>query len=85
MLLFRQMSQNEPLPVSIQRVLTAPGIQLNAASRLQRLQQQVHLSIVAQGFKVSYALYQGGDGLFVDDAARAEGDCNPEAFLNTLL
>ena len=69
MLFFFQMRKDQPLPVPIQKILTAVGIKLNTASPLQRLQKQMHLRIVTQRFKMSDAFHRTCDRLFIDNAA----------------
>ncbi len=63
--LLLQMRQDQPLPVTVQHVLAAPGGRHHAAALGQGLQQQMHLSIVAQRLKVPHALHRGGDGLLL--------------------
>ena len=70
--LFRQMGQNQPLPVQIQLVGRAVSGKGQAAAPGGGLQQQVHFRIVAQGLEVSDALHGVCDGLPVADGALAE-------------
>ena len=71
-LLFLQMGENQPLPVQIQGVQAAHRVKDQTGTRLPRLQQQVHLRVVAQGLKVPDADDRRLDGLFVHDGAGAE-------------
>ena len=65
MLLLHQVGEDEPLPVQIQHVLTAQAAKDQPAAPGQRFQQQVYLGVVAQRFKVPYALHRRGDGLLI--------------------
>ena len=78
MLALHQVCENEPLPVAVQHVLGAHGVNLQPRPPLQRLQEQVHLGVVAQGLKVPHTFHRLGQGLQVDDAAGAEGDIQVE-------
>ena len=73
-----QVGQNQPLPVSVQRVRPAGGGKLHAAAALPRLKQQVNLSIVAQGLVMPHALNRCTERFFVEDAALPEADLQPE-------
>ena len=77
-LLFFQMGQHQPLPVFVQHLFPAVGGKLHPAAPGQRFQQQMHLGIVAQRLVVSYALHGLGDGLLIQNAARAKGYFQPE-------
>ena len=66
---FLQMGQNQPLPVPVQHVLAAGAGKLQAAARLPRFQQQMHLRIMAQWLEMPDALHSVGDGLLVQDLA----------------
>ena len=74
----RQMGQHQPLPVFRQRVGRTVRRQLDAAAPGPRLQQQMHLGIVAQRLIVADALHRRGDGFLIQNAALAEGDLQPE-------
>ena len=78
MLLFFQMGQHQPLPVFVQNLFPAVGGKLHPAAPGQRFQQQMHLGIVAQRLVVAYALHGLGDGLLIQNAARAKGYFQPE-------
>lgn len=49
----RQMGENQPLPVGVQHVLAAQGVEYQSTARCAGLQQQVDLGVVAQGLEVS--------------------------------
>ena len=83
--LFLQMGEDEPLPVAVQHVLAARRGAYHAAPPLAGLQQEVHLGIVAQRLIVAHALHRSGDGLFIKDAARAEGNRQVEPLLDHRL
>ena len=70
--------EDEPLPAALQHILRAGGIQHDAAAPLPRLQEQVNLGVVAQGFVVAHADHRGGDGLPVDDAPLVKADLQAE-------
>ena len=72
------MGQYQPLPVFIQHLFPAVGGKLHPAAPGQRLQQQMHLGIVAQRLVMPYALHGLGDGLLIQNAARAKGYLQPE-------
>ena len=78
-LALHQVCENEPLPVAVQHVLGAHGVNLQSRPPLQRLQKQVHLGVVAQRLKVAHTFHRLGQSLQVDDAAGAEGDIQHEA------
>ena len=61
----RQVGQNQPLPVQVQRIGAANAGKLQAAARLAGFQQQMNLRIMAQRFIMAHALHRGRDGLFV--------------------
>ena len=71
-LLFLQMGQYQPLPVSLQRVRRAGGGELQSASPRAGLQQQMHLRIVAQRFIMTRSLHRLRDGFAIQYAALAE-------------
>ena len=77
-LLFFQMGQHQTLPVFIQHLFPAVGGKLHPAAPGQRLQQQMHLGIVAQRLVVAYAFHGLGDGLLIQNAARTKGYFQPE-------
>ena len=55
-----------------QHILRAGRGKLKPRAPLQRLQQQMHLRIVAQRLEVADADDRGGDGLMIDHRAGAE-------------
>jgi hypothetical protein len=77
-----QMGQYKPLPVPVQHILRAVGGEHQTAAPGQRLQQQMHLRVVAQGLKVSHALRGAAYRLPVHDPAGIEIHGNAEALLN---
>ena len=77
-LFFFQMGQNQPLPVFVQHLFPAVGGELHPAAPGQRFQQQMHLGIVAQRLVVAYALHGLGNGLLIQNAARAKRYFQPE-------
>ena len=70
--LFRQVGQNEPLPVAVQLVLAAGRGEAESAAPGQRLQQQMDLRVVPQRLVVADSHSGGGDSFLVKDAPRAE-------------
>ena len=70
--LFRQMRQDQPLPVQRQRVRRTHGIELQAGARLRRLHQQMHLGIVPQRLIMPHALDRRGDRLKINDVPRVK-------------
>ena len=83
--LFRQMRQNQPLPVQRQRVRRAHGIELQAGAGLCRLHQQMHLGIVPQRLIMPHALDRRGDRLKIDNIFGVKRNAKPEAAFNQLL
>ena len=79
------MCKDQPLPVQIQLVRGAHGGEGNAAARLAGFQQQMHLRIVPQGFKVADALHGVGDGLPVADSPCAKADLHAHPLPNKPL
>ena len=80
-----QMGQHQALPVFGQTIRRAVRRQLYAAAPEAGLQQQVHLGIMAQRLVVADALDGSGEGLFVQNAALAEGDGQLEPLLQDVL
>ena len=80
-----QMGQNQPLPVFGQRVGRAVCRQLDAAAPGRRLQQQMHLGIVAQRLIVADALDSRRQRLLIQNAALAECYIQPEPLLQDIL
>ena len=79
------MGQHQALPVFGQTIRRAVRCQLHAAAPEAGLQQQVHLGIMAQRLVVADALDGSGEGLFVQNAALAEGDGQLEPLLQDVL
>ena len=59
------MQQYEALPVAVERVLAAAGVERQPRAALGRLQEQVHLRVVAQRLKMPHALHRRGDRLLI--------------------
>ena len=83
--LFRQMRQDQPLPVQRQRVRRAHGVKLQAGAGLCRLHQQMHLGIVPQRLIMPHALDRRGDRLKIDNISGVKRNAKPEAAFNQLL
>ena len=79
---FFQMGQNQPLVIDVQHIRGADGVEHQTAAGGQRLQQQMHLGIVAQGFKMPDALHRVFDGLLIENPLVAEGHVQREALLH---
>ena len=77
-LLFFQMGQHQTLPVFVQNLFPAIGGKLHPAAPGQRFQQQMHLGIVAQRLVMSHTFHGLGDGLLIQNTARAKGYFQPE-------
>ena len=77
-LLLFQMGQHQTLPVFVQNLFPAIGGKLHPAAPGQRFQQQMHLGIVAQRLVMSHTFHGLGDGLLIQNAARAKGYLQPE-------
>ena len=75
-----QMRQNQTLPIAIQLVLTANRIKFQACAALQRFQQQMHLCIMAQRFKMSHTLDRCRNRLFVYNMTFSKRDIKSKAF-----
>ncbi len=82
MVSLHDMRGNQMLPVRIQIIRAARGCYLNAGTSLARLEQQVHLRIVPQRFKMPDTLHRLRNRLLVDDVPGAEHDCHAEALLD---
>ena len=78
MLLFRQMRENETLPVEIEFVRRTRAFQLQPAAALQRHEQEMHLGVMAQRLIMPDALHGRGDRFPVENAALAERDFQSE-------
>ena len=85
MLFFRQMRQDQSLPVAIQHILTAGRLKLQTAARLPRLHQKMHLRVMAQRFKMSDSDHRLHDRLLVDNAACAKFHSNAKPFGNHIF
>ena len=79
---FFQMGQNQPLIIDVQHIRGADGVEHQTAAGGQRLQQQMHLGIMAQGFKMPDALHRVFDGLLIENPLVAEGHVQREALLH---
>ena len=77
---FLQVGHDQALPVPGQFIDAAAGFEHKAAAGFAGLQQQMNLRVVTQGLKVSYAFHRCLDGLFINNAGRAEADGQFEAF-----
>ena len=62
-----KMRKYQPLPVQVQHIRTAHGIQRDSASRLPRLHQQMYLRIVAERFKMSDSFYYISYRFFINN------------------
>ena len=82
MRLLSQMGQDEPLPVQVQHIGRAGGSKHKAAAPLARLEQQMHLRIVAQRLKMTDTNSRRSDRLFINNPARVKLHGRPKAFLN---
>ena len=80
-----QVGQDQPLPVAVQRVGAAGRGQLHAAAARGRLQQQVHLGIMAQRFIMAEALHRAGQRLFIQNAAFVKPSLDAETVLQYAL
>ena len=85
MLPLLQMRQDQPLPVPVQHILAAHAPELQAASSLQRFEDQMHLRIVPEGFKVADALHDVCDRLAVHHTSLVEGHIQSEALADLPL
>ena len=66
-LLFRHVGQNQALIGAIQHIRGADRVEHQSRARLPRLQQQMHLRIVAQRLKMPHTLHGVPDGFLVED------------------
>ena len=80
-----QVGQNQPLPVEVQPVGGAIGVQHHSAAARRALHEEMHLRIVAQRFKMTHTLHQAVNGLLIHDAAAAEGYLQPKPAADLLL
>ena len=80
-----QVGEDEPLPVPVQQVLRAVGVEDQALALFQGFQEQVDLGIVAEGLKVANTLHGVSDGLLVQDAALIHLYLHVEPFGNEAL
>ena len=60
-----QICHNQSLPVSVQCVLTAGGIQYDSAAGRKRREKQMNLRVVAKGLKMSYTFDRSYNGFLV--------------------
>ena len=79
---FFQMGQDEPLIIDIQHVRGTYGVEYQTAAGGQRLQQQMHLGIVAQRLKMPDALHRVFNGFLVENPLIAESHVQSEALLH---
>ena len=79
---FFQMGQDEPLIIDIQHIRGADGAEYQTAAGGQRLQQQMHLGIVAQRLKMPDALHRVFNGFLVENPLIAESHVQSEALLH---
>ena len=70
--LFLQMGHHQPLPVPVQDIFAAPRGKLQSAAPLPRLQKQVYLCIMAQGFKMSHSLHRSRYCLLINNIGTAK-------------
>ena len=75
--LFLQVGHDQPLPVQRQLIDRDGGGELQAASRRQRLQQQMNLGVVAERLIMPDALHGLQNRFPIQDAALGEGDLQP--------
>ena len=85
MLLFFQMRKDQPLPVPIQKILTAVSIKQNTTPPLQRLQQQMYFRIVTQRFKMPDAFHWLCNRLFINNTALSKRDCHAKPLFDQAL
>ena len=78
--LLGQMREDQALPVPVEHVLAAGGVKRQARAALGRLEQQVHLGIVAQRLKMAHALDRRRDRLLIEDAAGIDLHVHVEPF-----
>ena len=69
------------LPVLIEGAVRSFVLHCNTAPRFGRLQQDMHFRVMAEGFKMSYALHRLPDCFPVDNSARTEGRAQVETLL----
>ena len=82
---FRQMGQNQLLIISIQHIRGAYRVEHQSAAPGQGFQQQVHLGIVAQGFKMTYALHGIFNGLLIENPPVVQRYVQAKALLHQRL
>ena len=80
--LFCQMGQDELLIVPVQHIQGANAVKHQPAALGQRLQENMALGIVAQGFKMPHALHRICDGFFIKDALVVQLNVQPEPLGN---
>ena len=80
-----QVGEDQSLPVFIQHILAAGGVKDKPASRFSRLQQQMHLRIMAQRFKMSDALHWFFNGFLVYNVSGSEFHRHLEALLDQIF
>ena len=77
--LYRELGENQILPVAVQRTRNAAVLERDPAPLLARLQQKMHLRVVPQRLEMSDAFHRPPDGLLIDNAPRTE--LRPEVIL----
>ena len=82
---FHQMGENEPLPVLIKHILAAVCIHYKAAPGLSRLQDQMHLRIMPERFKMPHPLDRPPDCFLIHNISGIKGNLCPEPFLDKAL
>ena len=85
MLFFFQMGKDQSLPVQIQIVGTAEGIEHQTTAPGTGFQQQMDLRIMAQRFKMAYAFHRLSDGFLIDDTSLSEGYVKGKSLANLPL
>ena len=77
-----QMGENQVLIVPVQHIQGADTVKHQSAALGQRLQEDMALGIVAQGFKMPHALHRICDGFFIKDALVVQLNVQPEPLGN---
>ena len=71
---------NQFLIGDVQQIRRAGRVKLQSRAGGQGFQQQMHLRIVAQGFKMSHAFHSIGNGFLVEDSPGIQGYIQIETF-----
>ena len=77
--LFVQVSEDEPLPVLVQKILGEVGVKDQTRACGERLHEELYLGVVAQGLEVAHAYGAGGDPLPIQDTPLVQLAIQPEA------